>query len=196
MTKSKKSSKNKKLVVIFLYGPIAVGKLTVARVLSKKLRYKLVHNHLLNDFLLEFFDRHSREIHYMKDTLQYALLESMVGAGVSVVATHTYGHNFVSLTGLSDPKFVKEMEKRLTKAGAEFFPVHLKAGSEELLRRVSHNSRKEFKKLLDKKIMSEYTFTKDWETSPKLKNNLIIDNTDLSPEIVANMIIKHFKLRN
>lgn len=174
---------------------MAVGKLTVAKVLSKKLKYKLVHNHLLNDFLLEFFDRHTYEINYMKDTLRYALLESLLGAGTNVVATHAYSHDFISLAGLSDPKFVKDMERRLTKMGAKFCPVHLKASNNELLRRVSLPSRKEFKKLVDKRLMHEFNQTKDWQISPKLKNNFIVDNTNISPEKVANMIIKHFKLK-
>lgn len=37
MKKLEKSSKSKNSVVIFIYGPIAVGKLTVANVLSKSL---------------------------------------------------------------------------------------------------------------------------------------------------------------
>jgi|GEM_PF-3574071 len=43
----------KKPIVIVLYGPMAVGKLTVAQKLSKKLKMKLSHNHLLNNFNLK-----------------------------------------------------------------------------------------------------------------------------------------------
>ena len=86
------------------------------------------------------------------------------------------------------------MERKLTKAGAVFYPVHLKADKKELLRRVSLPSRKQFKKLVDRKIMHQYNLTKDWQTSSKLKNNLVIDNTNLSPQKVADMIIKHFKI--
>ena len=196
MKRLKKSSKNRKPIVIFFYGPIAVGKLTVAKILSKKLGYKLAHNHHVNDFVEEVFVRHTYEANYMKEFLRYALLENMIKAKINFVATHCYWQNFVSKTGLTDPKYVKTLEKKLTKLGAKFYPVHLKASNKELLRRVSMNSRKAFRKLHSKKKMREYLSRLDLQTSPKLKNNYIIDNTNLSPQRVADMIIKHFKLKS
>ena len=182
MKKLKKSSKNKKPVVIFIYGQIAVGKLTVAKILSKKLGYKLAHNHHLNDFIREIFDQGSFADHYMKDSLRYFLLENAVKFKIDLVTTHCYTHNFISKTGLSDPKYVETLERKLTKLGAKFYPVHLKTDNKELLRRVGMSSRKTFKKLINKKIMRKYLVNLDWQISPKLKNNLIIDNTNLSPK--------------
>ena len=195
MKKLKKPSKNKKPTVVFIYGPQAVGKLTVAKILSKKLGYKLAHNHHLNDFVGEVFERGSYASHAMKDQLRYILLENMTKAGVNFVATHCYSHDFISMTGLSDPKYVEILEKKLTRLGAKFCPVQLKAESGELLRRVSMASRKEFKKLTSKKIMRQLIAKHDWQSSPNLKNNLVIDNTKLSPQKVADMIIKHFKIK-
>ena len=194
MKKLEKSSKNKNPIVIFIYGPIAVGKLTVAEVLSKKLGYKLAHNHALNDFVQEIFDRNSYASHYMKDNLRPYLLEHAVKFKVNLVTTHCYSHNFVSQTGLSDPKYVEALEKTLTKLGAKFYAVHLKASNQELLNRVSMNSRKAFKKLTDKKIMEKLLLENDYQTSPNLKNNFVIDNTNLSPAKVSDMIIKHFEI--
>lgn len=197
MKKLKKSSKSKNSVVVFIYGPIAVGKLTVAEVLSKKLGYKLTHNHLLNDLIKGLFDRHSYESDVMKDNLRSYLLENSVRTGNKIVTTHCYNHNYVSRVGLSDPKFVQDLEKKITKLGAKFYPVHLQASHEALLERVSKNSRKKFHKLVDKKKLKELLVKdyKDYSTSPKLKNNLVIDNTNLKPQKVANMIIEHFKFK-
>ncbi|OGI60441.1 hypothetical protein A2641_00190 [Candidatus Nomurabacteria bacterium RIFCSPHIGHO2_01_FULL_37_25] len=162
MKRLEKSLKNKRSVVVFIYGPIAVGKLTVAKILSNKLGYKLVHNHLLNDFMGEVFDRGSYYSHVAKDFLRYYLLENTVKAKINIVTTHCYSHDFVSKTGLSDSTYVKTLDKKLTKLGAKFCPVHLKASNKELLRRVSMNSRKKFKKLTNKKIMHELISRKDW----------------------------------
>ncbi|MCE9549216.1 AAA family ATPase [Candidatus Nomurabacteria bacterium] len=193
MKKLKKLSKNKKPNVVFIYGPIAVGKLTVAKILSKKLGYKLVHNHHLNDFVGEIFDRGSYASHAIKDYLRYYLLENTVKAGMNIVATHCYRHDFVSRTGLSDPKYVKTLQKRLTKLGAKFHPIFLKADNKELLRRVGMESRKQFKKLTSKKIFKKLGY--DWHVAPNIKSNLIIDNTNVSPKKVVDMIIKNFKLK-
>ncbi len=197
MKKSEKLLKSKKSAIVFIYGPIAVGKFTVAEILSKKLGYKLAHNHHVNDFINEIFDRGSHISHVMKEDLRYYLLENVARAKISIVATHCYSDNFISTTGLSDPEYIETLEKKLTKLGAKFYPVHLTASNEELYRRVSMNSRKKFRKLTSVKMMKQYLTRSgnDHQTSPKLKNNFVIDNTNLSPQKVADMVIKHFKIK-
>src|SRR3989344_796580 len=93
------------------------------------------------------------------------------------------------IAGHTDPKYVEDLEKKLTRLGAVFYPIQLKASPKELLRRVGMKSRKEFKKLTDRKIMRALILKHNWRSSPKLKNNFI------SPQKVASMIIKHFKLK-
>ena len=110
-----KKSLNKKPTVVFIYGPIAVGKLTVAKILSKKLGYRLEHNHNVNDFVNGIFERDSYVSSAMKDQLRYIVLENMVKANMNFVTTHCYAHNFVSSAGLSDPKYVQTLEKKLNK---------------------------------------------------------------------------------
>lgn len=194
MKKSKKSS-NKKPKIIFIYGPVAVGKLTVAQVLSEKTGFKLTHNHAINDVVDKIFKRGTSENGNTKLFLRNYLMTQAIKAKVSLVTTYTYSHDYVYPSGLKEEKFVQDLSKKLTKLGAEFLPVHLKAQHKALLRRVTGSSRKNFGKLKDKKILKESLETKDWDTSPKLKNNLVIDNTKLSPNKVADMIIKHFKIK-
>lgn len=194
MPKSKKSS-NKKPIVVFIYGPIATGKLTVAKILSEKLGYKLSHNHHIADFVQEIFDFGTYESHALKLDMRYMVPEHLARAGENFVMTYAYSHNFVYKTGLKDPKFVENLEKKLTKLGAKFYSIHLFAKKEELLNRVNKKSREEFKKLTDKKIMKEWIENNDLISSPKLKNHIFVDNTNLSPKKVADIIIKHFKLK-
>lgn len=195
MQRLKKSSKNKKPIVVFIYGPIAVGKLTIAKILSKKIGYKLTHNHALNDFIDGVFDRGTLTRDTMIEKLRYDLLENAVKSKISFVTTHCYSHDFVSRTGLSDPKYVESLEKKLVKLGAMFYPIHLKAEGKELLNRVNMDSRKIFKKLTNKKVMREHVLNRDWQSSPRLKNNFVIDNTKLSPQKVSDIIIRHFKIK-
>lgn len=195
MKKLKKSS-NKKPVVIFIYGPIAVGKLTVAKILSKKLGYRLAHNHHINDFVDETFEFGSYGSDFMKDKLRDFIIENLAKSGVNFVVTHCYSHDYVSKAGLTDQKYVKRLEGKLLKMGAKFYPVHLTANPDELLNRVAENSRKNFKKLIDKKkIMQDWIAKSDIKNFPKLKNQLVIDNTNISAKQVAEMVIKHFKLQ-
>src|SRR3989338_2781593 len=163
MKRLKKSSRNKNPVVIFIYGQIAVGKLTVAKILSKKLGYKLTHNHSLNDFVDEVFTRGMNAHNSIIEKIRYDLLENAVKAKINFVTTHCYAHNFVSTTGLSDSKYVETLEKKLTKLGAGFYPIQLKATDEELLRRVNADSRKAFKKFKKKKINKKIKRQKNYE---------------------------------
>ncbi len=43
--------------------------------------------------------------------------------------------------------------------------------------------------------MRKLILDKDWQNSPRLRNNLIVNNTNLSPQKVSDMIIKHFKIK-
>jgi shikimate kinase len=196
MKKLKTLSKNKKPVVVFIYGPIAVGKLTVAKILSKRLKFKLTHNHSLNDFVDDIFVRGAFARDNMIEKFRFGLLENAVKEKISFITTHCYAHDYVSMTGLSDPKYVEGLENKLTKLGAKFCGVHLKASNKELIKRVGMNSRKEFRKLKDRKIMREISILRDWENSAKLKNQIVIDNTNLPPKKVVDIIIKEFKLND
>jgi deoxyadenosine/deoxycytidine kinase len=196
MSKSKRLL-NKKPVILFIYGPIAVGKLTVAEILSKKLGFKLLHNHHINDFVREIFTHGSPESSLMKEELRYYVLEMVAKSKINAVVTHCYSDNFISATGLTDPKYVETLERKFNKYGVKFYAIHLRASDEELLKRVSMNSRRRFHKLVDKKIMKSYTTRSGnkHQTSPKLKNNYVIDNTKIKTNKVAEMIIKHYKLK-
>ena len=194
MKKLKKLSKNKKPIVIFIYGPIAVGKLTVAKILSKRLKLKLTHNHSLNDFVDDIFTRGTFARDNMIEKLRFSLLENAIKEKISFITTYCYAHDYISTTGFSDPKYVENIEKKLIKLGAVFYAVHLKANNKELIKRVGMNSRKEFRKLKDRKIMRKISILRDWESSAKLKNQIVIDNTNLSPKKVADIIIKEFIL--
>lgn len=180
--------------VIFIYGPIAVGKLTVAKILSEKLGYKLSHNHLINDLAWSIYERDTLEGNRFIEELRYRFFEEVAKAHANMVTTHAYAHNFVSITGLSDPEYMKWLESTFKKYNTNAYFVHLKANKNKLLDRVSGHSRKGFKKLIDKEIMTNILDSKDFETSAPVRNNIIIDNTELTPEETANAILKNLNL--
>ena len=182
-----------KPVAIVLYGAIAVGKLTIGTLLAKKLDYKLTHNHLINDMVWSIFERGTPEAAPLIEKLRYDMYEKAIKAGISIVITHAYAHDYVSKTGLSDPQYLKTLERKLEKAGAKVLFVHLQADSKTLLKRVTGESRKNYKKVTSAKSLKEVLAVRDFTTSAPVKNNLVIDNTDLEPKKVVQMIIKHLK---
>ncbi len=178
---------------IIIYGAIAVGKLTIGTLLAKKLQYKLTHNHLINDLVWSIFERGTPESSPLIEKLRYDLYERAIKAGQSIIITHTYAHDYVSKTGLSDPQYLITLEKKLQKAGAKVLFVHLVTDNKTLLQRVTGESRKKHMKVTSKKTLKEVLAIRDFTTSAPVKNNLVIDNTNEEPDKVVKIIINHLK---
>ncbi|MDP3880936.1 MAG: AAA family ATPase [bacterium] len=186
--------KKKKPQVIVLYGAMAVGKLTVAKIIAKKLNYHVTHNHLINNLVLSVFERETLEANKIMEKLKYEFYELCVKSSKNIVITHCYAHDYVSPTGLKDPIYMKRLETRLVNAGADVYFVHLKASKAALLSRVANKDRNQYHKLTKRSVLRRFLKTEDFETSAPVKSNLAIDNSNLSPEATARKIIKTLKL--
>ncbi len=174
-----------KTKVIILYGPMAVGKLTIGKKLSDETGVKLAHNHLINDMVFSLFERGTQKGSRVLEETRYSFYTHAVDSEISFIMTHAYSHNYVSPTGQTDPEYLQQLESRFREVGAETFFIHLKASNEKLLQRVVMPSRKKYKKLVDIEIMKEYLSTKDFNTSAEVANQLIIDTSDLDIEQIV-----------
>lgn len=175
--------------VIILYGPMAAGKLTIAKLLSKRLGYKLSHNHLINDLVWSIYERNTMEGNQFIEELRFKFFEEVAKSGINMVTTHAYAHDFVSMTGLSDPEYMKKLEAIFEENNTNVHFVQLKANKQKLLERIDHPSRSEFNKLTDKKIMQDLLDSKDFETPAPVKNTITIDNSNLTPEETVSEIL-------
>jgi shikimate kinase len=182
---------NKKPKAIVIYGITAVGKLTVAKVLQEKLGYKLAHNHQVNDLVWSIFERGTLEANTLIEKFRFELYEASVKSGKDIIITHCYSNEYISPTGLSDPDYLKNLETKLGKWADVLF-VHLQTDRQVLFERVKGESRKEHRKLKDESKLNDLLNTKglDLSVSAPVKNNLVINNSTLSPGQVAEMIIK------
>jgi len=181
--------KKPKFNVIIFYGGVAVGKYTIAQEFAKQTGYKLFHNHHTYDMARELFERDTIELNRLVERLRLDVFEEISKGHLNTVATHTYSADYVSLTGLTDSTFVKKVESVIKKEGGSAFFVHLQAQPHALLKRVGGRSRTKFKKLLDPKIMKKLIADrKDWITPAPVRNNIEIDNTNLSPKEVVKRV--------
>ena len=193
---SKKLSKNKKpkFKVVMFYGPVAVGKYTVANEFAQQTKYKFFHNHSVYDLVRGLFDRDSFQIAYLYEVIFFALFKEIAKAKMNVVVTHAYSSGYISKTGLSDPGYMKKIESIIQKAGGIVYFVHLTAEPKILLERVSGNSRKKFRKLKDPKIMKKVLKEERWKNyltdSAPVKNNIAINNSNLTPKQVVKKLIE------
>ena len=195
MKKLKKLSKNKPLFnLIMIYGTPAVGKLTVANELQKITGYKFLHNHHTHDLVRILFESDTLEFHKTIEDIRFLIFKEIGKAKLNAITTLAYDPSFVSKTGITDQNYMKKIESIIKKAGGIMLSVHLVADRDEILKRVTGNSRKKYKKLKDVKKMKEILDKNEWKISAPVKNNFIIDNTKLSPKKVAKIIKKHFNL--
>jgi len=174
--------------LVFLYGPPAVGKLTVARELAKLTGYKLLHNHLAGDLVGSIFDFNSKpfknySIKIRLDLLEAAAKENILG----IIFTFMYSNP-------EGDKFVKDIIKKVKKYNGDVYFVQLFCDENELKKRVGTESRKEYNKVREIKILKKRL--NEWNLYHPIPfvENLKIDNTKLTPKKVAQKIKDYYKL--
>lgn len=174
--------------LIVLYGPPGVGKLTIARVLSKKTGYKVLHNHLTIELLCSLFDWGSKPYNDLVKKYRFELLEKAAKHGVKgVITTFVFGAE-------ADNKEMSELLRRMKRLRVKVCFVKLECSQHELERRIKHHSRKEFTKIRHVKNLRDLMKKYDTRATMPVGDNLIIDTTSLPPTKVAKRVIQHFSL--
>lgn len=185
---------NKKPTVIFIYGSPAAGKLTVAKELKKVTGYNLFHNHMIIDLVKSVISESSVERTQIREDILFQVLSLALKKGNNIIMTHAYASNYIALNKTKDSDYALKLEKLVKSYKGKFCPVFLIPKKEEILKRISLDSRKNFGKLTSVKEMKKYFKIYDFYTQAPVKNNLIIDNTKISPKKVALMIRESFDL--
>jgi shikimate kinase len=177
--------------LIFIYGPPAAGKLTVATELEKLTGYKLLDNHLSTDYLQVVFPRTNPEFEDARRDLSRKIrLEVYQAAavhGVDLIIT------FAPL-GSGGFDFMRSVRKAVENAGGNIRFVQLLPNQDEILKRVRNESRR------PTKIVDEDTWHtlmdghKEAFTAFPDVEHLTIDNSDMEPGDVARLIVEHYTL--
>ena len=174
--------------LIFIYGPPASGKLTVAKELSRITGYKLFHNMLtvsLAQSVLDWGDKNFGDL-----TTKYRLItfEEAAKAKIKgIVFTYAY------VPKIDDP-FVKKVINQIKRDDGKIYFIQIHAEKKELLRRVGDESRRELKKLTDKSILEKQLDKRDQYAKIPFVDTFSIDSTKISSEKVAQMIKNKYRL--
>ncbi len=171
--------------LILLYGAPAVGKLTVAQHLAQKLDYKILHNHLTIDLITELFSRSNPRYWKLTRSIRLELFKAAAEEGLKgVIFTYGYIHPTAHL-------FINDLIALSKEQDITLCFVYLTCSLEELIKRVEEPSRKGTGKLQTKEMLLPIL---PYFKKIPFVDNLEIDNTDLSPDPVADIIINHFKI--
>lgn len=181
---------------VLLFGPQAVGKMTVGQELAKMTDLKLFHNHMTIDLLVPLFG-YSPEMWRLCHMFREEIFKT-------VVKSDSYGIIFTTVWAFDEPKEwegVKKICDIFRSSGADIYFVELEASVEERLKRNKTPNRLEHKPtkrninesenhLLT--TMKEHRLNSNEEEITE-KNYLRINNTNLNPEEVAQIIKNKFQ---
>ncbi|MEA3318623.1 MAG: AAA family ATPase [Bacillota bacterium] len=181
---------------VHIFGPQAVGKMTVGQELAKITDLKLFHNHMTIDLVGNFFDYSTKEAKRLVNLFRQEIFEE-------VSKSDLYGMIFTYVWMFdkeSDWEYVKNLTQLFESKGATVYYIELEASLDERLERNKTPNRLEHKPKKRDLVWSENDLM---ETLQKhrlnsldgeltFENYIKINNTDMSAAEVANMIKERF----
>ena len=181
--------------MLFLIGNAAVGKMTVGQELMKITDLRLFHNHMTIEPVLEIFGYYDCEV---IRRLRYAIFEEFA-------KSQNYGMIFTCMWAFDckdDWEFIENVVNIFKPYGTEFYCVELVASKEVRLERNATENRlknKASKRNIEDSNQRLIRDDEKWrfesdEGEIPFKNYIKIDNTNLSPDVVAEMIKEKFDL--
>ena len=171
--------------VVLLHGAPASGKLTVAKILASQHGFKLFHNHLAVDLSLSIYNEFDeKDFHEFTDHIRRTALSKANELGV------TYLVMTWVVCSKMHKQVVQDYLEFFKEENIQEFPVNLARSKNALLRRVVADDRKATHKISSKKLLAKYLDECEYAPIQTL-NSMIIDNSDLSAEQVANSIFRH-----
>lgn len=177
--------------LIFLYGPPASGKLTCSNELAGLTGYKVYDNHVLLNGLVRLFPFEDKVLSDHRKGLarriRLDIFKTAAAANVSCITT--FGQ-----AGPDHFDFFSDVRRVVESGGGSVYFVQLKPRADVLLQRVEEESRKSQKidsrVVLEAKLKNEPTI---FEKFPEVEH-LTIDNSDLTPQEVAQQICEYYHL--
>ncbi len=184
--------------LIVVCGPQAVGKMTVAESLRDKLKYNLMMNHdsiEVSDRIFGFDTPAQRELNSI---FREKAFELAVKHNVDLLFTYV-----AAFDKEEEINYLKTLEHQFKASGGNFYFVELSADLDTRLKRNLTPHRMERKASKKDTKWSEENLLKDSqrhrlnteEGEILFENHLKIDNTNLSPDEVADIVIGKYNLK-
>jgi hypothetical protein len=181
--------------LMFLVGNASVGKMTVGQELMKITQLRLFHNHMTIEPVIEIFGCFNTKV---ISRLREVIFEEFA-------ASDQYGLIFTFMWAFdqqSDWNYVRHVSEIFTAHGAEVYYVELVAAQEvRLARNVTENRLKHKASKREIEISNQRLKNDDekyrcvsYDGEVPFENYMKIDNTNLSPDVVARKIKERFAL--
>lgn len=171
--------------LIFLYGPPAVGKLTIAEELVSLTGYRLFHNHLTQDLANELYPGFTKKKFGLADAIRIKVFEFAAKNNTDLIFTYVYSKDQDS------DCFVENVIDIISKHNGAVHFVQLTATRDVLFSRVGNDSRKRFKKTLLVEELSEQLDDYNLESRMNVDDILTIDTSVQEASVAAQQIVDY-----
>lgn len=180
--------------LVFIFGPAAVGKMTVGQELRKLTGYRLLYNHLVVDLVTEFFEFGTTGFHRLARPFTRQIIEACADQAIGLIVTHS-----LLFDGPHARAIIDDWSAPYRDAGLPVWYAELAAPLDVRMARNETPNRSHFKKvdwstperLREMEGWGSWHFGADW---PDPASRVSIDNADLAPQAAAQLIRERFGL--
>ena len=173
--------------VVFLYGPPAAGKLTIAIEIVRRTGFTLYDNHTSFDRVLKKYPFMSPEFVRVTADLRKRFFRESARQGRSFVFTFCYVYKY-------DDDFVNECVNLVEGFGGKIHFVQVLPSLGTLLQRVRNDERTKKGKIVDEKILLEVLNGAEFKHQIPGRKSLSINNDSISAADASELIIETFRL--
>lgn len=185
-------------MLLFVVGPPAVGKMTVAQAVAERTGLRLFHNHLSIELALRYFDFGTPAFHRISGSIRRQVVEE-------VAASDLPGLVFTYVWAFDQPEEADAVDayaRPFRERGGRVLFLELEASQSVRLRRNVGETRlaeKPSKRNLESSRHSLLEFDERYRLNSggvydDRADWMRIDNTDLSAADVADRVVEHFSL--
>lgn len=183
--------------LVIIFGPHAVGKMTVGQELAKLTKIPLFHNHVSIELALSLLGQ-DQDWQALSNEIREVVFKHVSNAkDKGLIFTFMWALDYEE-----DYNYIQKLTSMFKSQGGSVFFVELYADKEiRIQRNQTENrlrekpSKQDLEISLKRFLQAEEKYRlNSYENELKLENYLKIDNTDLKPDVVAKMIKDHFHL--